>query len=147
VYLVRESYGPNDLLALRYLGGEGGKRNGMHLHGGRQEGKYTGRQYLSETWGCMRINDADMLAIRDITDALEASDPLETKGSLIVTDDLTKPVEYSTDRQVREKAGLDQIRRMLKPCVFEMKSDPSKLYIQADKTRVEPSFVLHGENR
>jgi len=73
----RERFGPNDLLALDYLGGEGGKRNGMHTHGGRQEGKYAGRTELMDTGGCMRINDDDIKEIKQITDYLERHDPLE----------------------------------------------------------------------
>jgi hypothetical protein len=134
----RESFGPNDLLALNYLGGEGGTRNGMHLHGGRQEGKYKERKYLSDTWGCLRINDDDMLEIKNITDALEVSDPLETKGYLTLTDDLKTPVEYSTNRLNRANAGLDQIQRILKSYIYGYKIyDSDKLYFKSDKTRVQ----------
>ena len=41
------SFGPNDLLALHYVEGEGGKRDGMHLHGGRSQVE------LSNTNGCI----------------------------------------------------------------------------------------------
>jgi RHS repeat-associated protein len=144
----RESYGPNDLLALNYLGGEGGTRNGMHLHGGRQEGIYKGKKYLSDTWGCMRINDDDMLEIRIITDALEANDPLETKGYLTVKNDLKTPVEYSTNRLNRVNAGLDQIQRKIKPYVFGFISyDLDKVYIKADKTRVQQPWDFVGGDR
>jgi RHS repeat-associated protein len=146
----KESFGPNDLLALNYLGGEGGQRNGMHLHGGRQEGKHKGRKYLSDTWGCLRINDDDILEIKNITDALEASDPLETKGYLNLTDDLKTPVEYSTDRLNRANAGLDQIRRMLRPYnIYKWKwYDFDKVYFKADKTRVkQASWDFVGGNR
>ena len=39
-------------------------RNGMHVHGGRQEGKYSGRTDLASTHGCMRINDDDINAVK-----------------------------------------------------------------------------------
>ncbi|MDR3326682.1 MAG: hypothetical protein LBT04_00865, partial [Prevotellaceae bacterium] len=104
----RVSYGPNDLLALDYQGGEGEKRNGMHVHGGRQEGDYQKRtDYLMNTHGCMRINDADILELKNITNALEQNDPLETRGYLNLTDDLLTPVKYTTSAD-RHNAGIDQ---------------------------------------
>ena len=102
----RVSFGPNDLLALDYQGEEGGSRNGMHVHGGRQEGKYKGRKYLSSTHGCMRINDEDIVEMKNITTQLENDDPTETKGFLTLTDDLLSPVSYGDDRH---EAGLDQL--------------------------------------
>jgi hypothetical protein len=101
----RVSFGPNDLLALDYQGEEGGSRNGMHVHGGRQEGKYEGRTDLASTHGCMRINDNDILELQNITNALEKNDPLETRGFLNLTNDLKSPVKYSSDRH---NAGTDQ---------------------------------------
>ena len=103
----RVSFGPNDLLALDYQGEEGGSRNGMHVHGGRQEGKYEGRTDLASTWGCMRINDADILELQKITNALEKNDPMEKKGFLNLMDDLKSPVQYSTSAN-RFNAGTDQ---------------------------------------
>ena len=100
----RDAYGPNDLLALEYQGGEGGSRDGIHVHGGRQEGKGEVTD-LGTTYGCLRINDQDIADMKKITDALEASDPLESKGALTVTDDLTSPVKYNNDRH---DAGTDQ---------------------------------------
>jgi RHS repeat-associated protein len=102
------SYGPNDLLALDYQGEEGGSRNGMHIHGGRQEGRYEGRVDLSSTQGCMRINDKDILELQKITNALEKNDPLDKKGVLNLTDDLQSSVQYSENRH---DAGTEQFPR------------------------------------
>lgn len=60
------SFGPNDLLALDYQGGEdadGGNRKYMHLHGGRAQ-----ESSLQDTNGCMRINDDDIKEIKELTD-------------------------------------------------------------------------------
>ena len=94
----RISFGPNKLLALEYQGGEGGSRQGMHVHGGRQEGKYKARKNLASTHGCMRINDDDIAEIRKITDKLEKDDPSEKKGNLTLVDDLSKPAVYNDKR-------------------------------------------------
>jgi hypothetical protein len=101
----RVSFGPNDLLALDYQGGEGGKRNGMHVHGGRQEGEYKGRKNLASTHGCMRINDDEIKAIKNITTNLEKNDPTEKAGKLTLKDDLKSPVQYNENRN---SAGTDQ---------------------------------------
>ncbi len=94
------SFGPNDLLALDYgNNGQGGSRDGMHVHGGR--GYYRKGKALMSTHGCMRINDDDIKELKRITTQLEASDKLEKKGSLTVKDDLVNPVEYSSDPSVR----------------------------------------------
>jgi len=103
----RVSFGPNALLALDYLGEEGGDRNGMHVHGGRQEGKYKDREDLASTHGCMRMNDMDILELREITSMLEKNDPMEKRGTLTLTDDLIKPVQYSTSND-RFNAGIEQ---------------------------------------
>jgi RHS repeat-associated protein len=107
----RESFGPNDLLALDYAGGEGGRRQGMHLHGGRQEGKYRTRKGLADTHGCMRINDKDIKEIKEITTQLELNDPTERPGNLTLTDDLRDPTSYN---QFRHYAGAGQFP-MVKP--------------------------------
>ena len=87
-----DSYGPNDLLALKYNGGEsadGGNRFGIHLHGGRkQDGG------LSDTHGCMRINDQDIREIKLLTDKLEAADVEEKKGVLSVINSSSTKVSY-----------------------------------------------------
>lgn len=92
------SFGPNDLLALDYKGSEGGSRNGMHVHGGRQEGKYKGRKDLASTHGCMRINDEDIKAMKEIATNLQANDKTEKPGVLNLTDDLLSPVSYDGNR-------------------------------------------------
>ena len=93
----RESYGPNDLLALRYEHGEGeGKRQHMHVHGGRQEvqsdGKWKRKKNptLWNTSGCFRIDDQDLAKMKKITEELEKNDLLEKKGNLTLSDDLIK---------------------------------------------------------
>ena len=96
------SFGPNDLLALHYVEGEGGKRDGMHLHGGRSQVE------LTNTNGCIRIADEDIAELKELTDALEASDPEERKGMLFVENDLTNKVVY----QDRESIKYDWERYM-----------------------------------
>ena len=66
----RGSYGPNDVLELNYIEGEAaGLRNGMHAHGGRQEGYE--RPSLRPTLGCIRMMDEDILKMKKITTKLE----------------------------------------------------------------------------
>ncbi len=101
----RTSFGPNDLLALDYKGKEGGNRNGMHIHGGRQEGKYKGRKDLMGTHGCMRINDSDISEMKKITEELEKNNELEKGGILTLVDDLATPVPYDNNRH---QAGSSQ---------------------------------------
>lgn len=91
----RAAYGPNDVLELDYQEGEAaGKRNGIHLHGGRQEGKGGKhmRYLLSVTQGCIRIYDEDIAKMKTITDALEMNDSEEEEeGNLFkVISDLEK---------------------------------------------------------
>lgn len=89
------------MLALSYEGGEGsdgGSRNGIHVHGGRQEGKYANSKDLKATHGCLRINDQDIADLKQITDALQVNDTQERPGLLTVFDDLRSPVEYNENR-------------------------------------------------
>ena len=111
----RESYGPNHRLALstgEALDGqsvyEGGTRDQIMLHGGRQEGKYSNDENLKDTYGCIRINDNDIEEIKSITDNLESMDKFEFRGYLVVEDDLATPVDYSTNAVVRHRAGIGQ---------------------------------------
>ena len=90
-----DSYGPNDLLALIYLGEEGAGRNGIHLHGGRSQLE------LSNTLGCIRISDEDIRELKTLTDALEALDPDEQKGRFVVDDKLTETVNYSNREDIK----------------------------------------------
>lgn len=98
----RKSFGPNDLLALSYQNGEAeGKRQHMHIHGGRQEefinGKWSRKSNptLWNTFGCFRIDDKQIKEIKEITDELENNDPLEKGGELTLEDDLVdKNGEY-----------------------------------------------------
>ena len=84
------SYGINDLLALEYYEGEAmvTHRQGMHVHGGRDQSA------LSNTQGCIRIADDDILELKMLTESLEKSDPLEEKGILQVANDLDTPVKF-----------------------------------------------------
>ncbi len=96
------SFGPNQLLALDYDNtGEGGAREGMHIHGGR--GYYKKGKELMNTHGCIRINDDDIKELQKITKTLEALDKFEKKGAVSVTDDLISPVKFG-DRE-RFKKG------------------------------------------
>ena len=85
-----DSYGKNPLLALEYISGEGyHKRVGMHTHGGRPR---SGR--LVNTHGCIRMADADIAKLKEITDALTLADPSDKPETLTVKDDLETPVSY-----------------------------------------------------
>ena len=90
------SYGPNDLLALEYIGEEGEGRSGIHIHGGRDQ-----ENSLMGTYGCFRINDDDIAEIKTITDQLEKSDPLEAKGILTLNNDLDTPVKYEDRNEIK----------------------------------------------
>ena len=87
------SFGPNDLLALEYQGGEGGYRQGMHTHGGRRQ-----KPDLMGTHGCMRMADADIKELKEIVTQLEKNDPNERKGFLTLKDDLQVPVNNDRDK-------------------------------------------------
>lgn len=57
-------------MALSYEGGEGSdgeNRNGIHIYGGRQEGKYINSKDLKATHGCLRINDQDIADLKQIS--------------------------------------------------------------------------------
>ena len=97
-----DAYGPNELLALIYLGKEGTGRSGIHLHGGRNQ------MELSNTLGCIRIADEDIAELKVLTEALEASNPEESKGRLIVENDLIEDIKY----QDREPVKYDWERYM-----------------------------------
>ena len=138
----RDSYGPNDLLALNYEGEEGGGRNGIHVHGGRQEGKYEGRSDLANTYGCMRINDQDILDIQNITNKLEQDDPMETKGYLTLTDDLNTPINYSADRHDVAEDQFPKIKKIKIERTNFIKSNNYYNYVApADKTRVSLPYI------
>ena len=49
---------------------------------------------LSNTQGCIRIADDDILELKMLTESLEKSDPLEEKGILQVANDLESPVNH-----------------------------------------------------
>lgn len=93
----RKTYGPNDVLETDHISGEAaGKRNGMHLHGGRQEELVNGKWQkkkdptLWNTGGCMRIKDDELKEIQNLTRNLEEKDETEMPGTLVVTNDLVE---------------------------------------------------------
>ena len=92
-----DSYGPNDLLALYYMEGEGkdADRSGMDLHGGRSQVE------LRDTEGSIRIADEDIAELKELTEALEASDPEERKGMLFVENDLIDKVVYQDRESIK----------------------------------------------
>ena len=94
------SFGPNDLLALEYQGGEGGSRQGMHTHGGRRQ-----KPDLMGTHGCMRMADADIKELKEIVTQLEKNDPNEKKGFLTLKDDLQVPVSYNDRDKIKEEVN------------------------------------------
>ena len=94
------SFGPNDLLALEYQGGEGGSRQGMHTHGGRRQ-----KPDLMGTHGCMRMADADIKELKEIVTQLEKNDPKEKKGFLTLKDDLQVPVSYNNRDKIKEEVN------------------------------------------
>jgi RHS repeat-associated protein len=111
----RIKYGPNDLLYLEYLGGEGKSRSQMHLHGGRQEVynsntckwerlpiDYDG---LWNTLGCIRIMDDEIAELKKLTEELELNDPTESGNYLKVIDDLTK--SKGGNMMIKSEAKLD----------------------------------------
>jgi RHS repeat-associated protein len=112
------SYGPNDLLALEYQGGEGGKRQGMHTHGKGTEKP----NELGVTNGCMRMSNDDIKELKEITTELEQNDPKETKGFLTVKDDLNKPVSYA-DRDTYKKEEKTYNGGVLKEVVVTAKRE------------------------
>ena len=75
--------------------GTGAKRNGMHLHGGRNQ------EELKNTKGCIRIADEDIAELKTLTEVLEASDPEERKGMLFVKNDLTDKVTYQDRESIK----------------------------------------------
>ena len=94
------SFGPNDLLALEFQGGEGGSRQGMHTHGDRRQ-----KPDLMGTHGCMRMADADIKELKEIVTQLEKNDPKEKKGFLTLKDDLQVPVSYNDRDKIKEEVN------------------------------------------
>ncbi len=95
-------YGPKYILATDYEGGEGNKRNGMHIHGGR-----TQEPELTSTWGCIRISNNDIEELRGITDMLEKNDSTERMEYMEVIDDLENPVKYQNRNEIKNDCTLD----------------------------------------
>lgn len=138
----RTSFGPNDLLALSYEGGEGsdgGSRNGIHVHGGRQEGKYANSKDLKATHGCLRINDQDIADLKQITDALQVNDTQERPGVLTVFDDLRSPVEYNENRH---NAASEQFPMPSSENDFILYED---LSLPCDNTYVKQPYIEYCE--
>ena len=142
----RISFGPNRLLALEYKGTEGGGRQGMHVHGGRQEGKYKGRKNLASTHGCLRINDDDIAEIRKITDKLEKDDAKEKKGNLTLVDDLAKPAVYNDKRHGGESETVIEEHLSLEEIIAKLKIENDKRSQQMDKCMEGVEKVLKEIN-
>lgn len=136
----RISFGPNQLLALEYQGGEGGNRQGMHAHEGRQEGKYKKRKNLASTHGCLRVNDDDIAEIKKITDKLEKDDSTEKKGNLTLIDDLSKPVVYDDKRN-------EGSAETVKNENLSFKEVMKKYKIESNKTMKELHEAMKGINK
>ena len=78
---------------MSYLGGEGGSRDLIYIHGGRKQGPE-----LTPTHGCIRILDEDIVNLKKVTDQLTEEDPDDTPEDVTVVDDL----EVHTDLSDRE---------------------------------------------
>lgn len=90
-------FGPDFLLATHYEGGEGGNRDRMHIHGGRDQGPE-----LTPTRGCVRISNEDIVELREITDLLEKNNKDERMEYMEVVDDLEFPVHYSDRQKIKD---------------------------------------------
>ena len=87
-------YGPNHLLRLNFISGEGAdKRTGILAHGGRAQ-----FPELWNTLGCIRIADEDIKELKAITDYLEQNDESEKPETLEVSNSLGIPVTFQ-DRE------------------------------------------------
>ncbi len=102
----RKSYGPNQVIRLNGITGEiqESGRAGILVHGGRQE-SYDSKQkewssienpVLKNTYGCIRIFDNSISELKNLTDQLQANDPLESMGNLNVSNDLIFDGESSS---------------------------------------------------
>ena len=100
-----DKYGKYDLLALEYFEGEAaGARDGMHLHGGRNQ-----ENGLQPTHGCIRINDEDLRDLKLLVSSLEERDPREGKGIVIVDNSLDFPVNYDERDAYKQTPGTGEI--------------------------------------
>ena len=120
----RGAYGPNAVLELDYVSGEAAElRNGIHLHGGRQEGKGgKGKgSTLNVTQGCIRIYDEDIAKMKGITELLEENNSDEKGNTLNVVDDLKRiddgphprPYAYPKERDEQNVNVWDMLYQML----------------------------------
>ena len=120
----RGAYGPNAVLELNYVSGEAeGLRNGIHLHGGRQEGKGgKGKgSVLKVTQGCIRIYDEDIAKMKGVTELLEKNNSDEKGNTLNVVDDLKRiddgphprPYAYPRERDEQSVNVWDMLYQML----------------------------------
>ena len=92
-----ESFGPNKYIATHYEAGEGGTRDGMHIHGGREQTD----DHLIPTHGCIRIADEDIKELKEVTDMLTALDPEDTMGRMIVDNSLKTPIFFIDRKNVK----------------------------------------------
>ena len=125
------SFGPNDLLALEYQGGEGGSRQGMHTHGGRRQ-----QPDLMGTHGCMRIADADIKELKEIVTMLEQNDPKEKMGFLTLTDDLQTPVSFKDRERIKEEVYPNMLPEVVVVGHKPQKSEKSETKNEGTKDEV-----------
>ena len=92
-----ESFGPNPYIATHYEEGEGGTRDGMHIHGGREQTD----DHLIPTNGCIRIADEDIKELKEVTDMLTALDPGDTMGRMIVDNNLKTPIFFLDRKKIK----------------------------------------------
>ena len=103
-------FGKNDFIDQTYMSGEGtgigtDNRDKMHTHGGGdykdKEGNVVG---LKGTYGCFRMADEDLAAMKEITDALENLNPSEHMTYLIFSQDENLQISDKDFVQAREDA-------------------------------------------
>ena len=98
----RAAYGPNARLNMTPVSGEivESGRDLIRIHGGRQEvydpvtetWQAVDNPSLQRTHGCLRALDSDMATFQEITNSLQANDPLDTPGQVTILDNLQREV-------------------------------------------------------
>ncbi|WP_173002957.1 DUF6443 domain-containing protein [Chitinophaga sp. SYP-B3965] len=137
----RISYGKNPRLILTGESGEIAEsgRGDIRVHGGRQEtyNKGTGdwspvpAPKLGKTQGCLRCYDADIKAMKAITDALQKNDSKEKGGKLTVVADLAEKNGVYMVPSDNYAEVLEQLKSSIKDAIEYIKS----LYEESTKKR------------